>query len=238
METYQFSEEEIALIKNRFRRLDLVSPTIWSGVLDFESEYNGNVIQDEYKIEIIIPVKYPAAIPIMREVGGRSEAVAKKYEITDLRNLHRNQSNGSSCLCVRQEEQRRFPPGSNLLKFIDDLAIPYLYGLSYFDEHGRWPWGDYSHGGLGLLEFYSEDPIEQTREGVEELSTNFRLDDNWREYSKQIRKPSPDKPCICHSGIPFQKCHYRAWLGLLRICTDIKRLGLNSNKLFQHQYQK
>src|ERR1700684_1267857 len=95
-------------------------------------------------------------MPALFETGGRTAAIAAKYGIEDHRDLHRNPGTGAACLCVKQEERRRFPKGANLPHFIEELVVPYLFGLSHFDDHGKWPWPDFSHGTLGIAEYYAE----------------------------------------------------------------------------------
>jgi hypothetical protein len=56
---------------------------------------------------------------------------------------------------------------------------------------------------------------------------------DWKEYSKQIRKPSADKACICGSKKSIQRCHPQMWQGILKLNTELKRLGLNSYKLYR-----
>jgi len=152
---HEFSKEEIAAVKEKFPGLRLTAKG-WEGDLAFYASFEDHPIRDTYRVAIDIPLEYPEQIPLLREIGGRTQKIAKKYGLQDIRSLHFNANNGTACVCVKQEEKRKFPPGAPLLTFIDDLAVPYLYGLSYYDQNGRWPWREYSHGCLGLLEFYAE----------------------------------------------------------------------------------
>jgi len=229
---HEFSADEIAKVKAEYPKLDLVRPGTWEGEIDFDREYREYRIKDTYKVAITAPEGYPAFIPSLREIGGRTQAIAEKYKLTDIRDLHYNTNNRTACVCVKQEEKTKFPPGSDLVHFIEALAIPYLYGLSFYDEQGYWPWGEYSHGAIGLLEYYADDPSEQSKEDIEVIAGTFRDDLNWKRYSKQLRKPSPDKSCPCGKDKPFQKCHADAYRGLLRLNGDLKRLKLNPYKLF------
>ncbi len=230
---HEFSTDEIAKVKAGFPKLDLVRVGRWEGEIEFDREYRGYRIKDTYKIAITAPIEYPARVPALQEIGGRTKAVADKYHLSDIRDLHFNTSNGTACVCVKQEEKTKFPPGSDLVYFIESLAIPYLYGLSFYDEQGYWPWGEYGHGVIGLLEFYADDSHEQTKEGIEILATTFREDLNWKWYSKQLRKPNPNKMCVCGKSRSFNSCHERAYRGLLRLSEDLKRLNLNAYKLFR-----
>lgn len=230
---YDFSENEIAEVRNKFPKLTIKSQGVWDGEIDVNAVYGNVHIIDIFKIGIIASDKYPVELPVMIELGGRTDAIAEKYKIKNRQDLHYNIKSRVACLCVKQEEKIKFPDGSNLVTYIDDLVIPYLYGLSYFDQNGKWPWGEYSHGGLGLLEFYADDQSEQKIDDIKQTAKVFVADNNWKEYSKQIRKPSAQKACICGSGRQFQRCHPSAWRGILKLNTDIRQLGLNAYNLYR-----
>ncbi len=233
MDFYDFSKAEIAAVKKRFPKLNYTNPGAWKGILEFDSAYHEYRIIDKYEVIIIVPSDYPARMPFVSETGGRIPFIANKYRLKDIRDIHWTKENGA-CLCVRQEEKIKLPPGSNLVYFLENLVVPYFYGLSFFEERGRWPWREYSHGGLGLLEYYAEDPLEQTKESIEKLTPIFTGDkENWKKYRAQLMSPSANKICICGSKQPFSDCrHGLAWRGLVRLHQDLKRLGLNPYKVF------
>lgn len=232
---YNFSQQEIHEVQAKFPQLKLEQQGVWKGALDFFAEYEGHQIKDTFEICIIAPNTYPDQIPFLVEVGGRTQAIAKKHGVADLRRLHCNPGQrNTACLCAKQEEKTKFPPGSNLVTFIENLVIPYLFGLSYFERHGKWaPWGEYSHGGLGILECHAEYPNDITEQDIKEVVKTLRADENWKEYSKQLRKPSGAKFCICGSRKPFIQCHRLAWQGLERLYSDIQSQKLNVRQLFQ-----
>ena len=233
MHDYVFSEEEIAEIKKEFHKLHL-KKSGWEGAIDFYAQYEGHSIpiRDSYKVAIDIPDRYPVEIPALREIGGRTQAIAKKYKKEDLRTLHFNSGNGTACVCVKQEEKRKFPPGSTVFNFLNDLVIPYLYGLSFYDENGRWPWREWSHGPLGLLEFYAEDQMDKTIDMIEDLAAVFKIDLKWEKYRDHLQHPRPKKLCVCGSNKMFPDCHGLAWKGILALRGDLKRLRLDAYKLF------
>lgn len=230
---YVFSEEEKTEVEKKYPKIKLTTPDTWEGVLDIHASFDGHVIKDSFEIKIRIPFGYPEILPLMFEVGGRTQAIIEKYKMTDPRDLHINITNwNSACLCVRQEEKRKFPPGSTLVTFIDNLVVPYLYGLSFYDSHKKWPWGERAHGALGVLEFYAEDPEIPTEESMLAVAESIRKEKNWVDYSKRIRKPSPDKFCLCGKKKPFKKCHPDVLRGVERFNEDLKRLGLSTQALF------
>jgi hypothetical protein len=234
---HEFTREELAEIKQRYPKLKqgVLGPfKTWEGVVNFNKSYREYPIVDSFGIKIVLPDNYPNQIPWVQETGGRIEKIAKKYGITDLRDLHVNPSpkDRTVCLCVKQEEKIKFPPGSKLPDFIENLVVPYFYGISYFEENRRWPWREYSHGGLGMLECYAEDSAEQTEESLKWLATVFTGDTNWKKYRGQVQNPKEGKVCVCGSGKPFIEHHNLAWRGLMKMHEDIRRLKLNAYKLF------
>ncbi len=227
-----FSDEEIAAVKTRYPGLVRAGPDVVQGTLRMEAVYNGETLSGDFQIRITATNPNSDVLPALYETGGRTAAIAAAHGITDLRTLHRNRD-GTACVCVKQIERRKYPPGSDLLVFVENLAVPYLYWLTYYERYGEGPWKDYAHGGLGLLEFYSEDTEPQTTEGIREILPTLRRELNWQEYHKQLRKPSGDRACLCGSGKPFRTCHKKAWQGVERLHREFLRLGINPRSLFE-----
>lgn len=203
------------------------------GALDLHAVFNGEERRDVFQVRIVAPSDYPDSMPLLLEMGGRTAAIAAKYRIADLRDLHRNPANGSACVCVKQDERHRFPKGANLWHFIDQLAVPYLFGLSHFDEHGKWPWPDYSHGVLGIVEYYAEAADDPSAGTLGETLDFIRQDYSWRDFRKQIRQPSPMRMCVCGSQRPISLCHKGVWAGIVKLNSDIQRFGLNARRVLQ-----
>lgn len=229
---YNFSEKEILEIKDNFPKINLISKGAFKGQIDIDHEYQNIHIKDTFDVGIIVPNSETKEIPKMIELGGRIDNIAKKYQINDKKELHYNEKSNFACLCVPQEERIRFPYGSSFIIFINDLVIPYLFGLSFYDKNGKWPWNEYSHGSLGILEYYGEHNPKLTIKDVEYISKYIRGDNMWIEYSKQIRKPNPEKYCICGSKKPINKCHDLAWKGIQHLNSEVIRLELNLKKMF------
>jgi len=232
---YIFSEEEIEAVRVKFPKLEFKGEGVWKGIIDVYAKYKEYpIIDDSFEVLIFAPSRYPLQLPYLVESGGRTKKIAEKHNITDLQDLHCNtKDNYTACLCARREEKKKFPPGSNLTVFIENLVIPYLYGLSYFEKCGKWaPWGELSHGALGSLEYHVETTDKVTEELIREISLDLRSDENWKYYNKQLRQPSGRKRCVCSSGEPFEFCHKKAWEGLLRLHAEISNFNLNANQLF------
>jgi hypothetical protein len=189
--------------------------------------HDGEERRDEFQVRIVASPDYPNSMPSLFEMGTRTTEIAAKHGIEDLRDLHRNPGIGTACLCVKQEEERRFPKGSSLLHFIEELVVPYLFGLSHFDEHGKWPWPDHSHGVLGIVEHYADITDDPSVESINSTLSLLRRDPSWHELRRQIRKPSATRMCVCGSKRAVSRCHKGVWVGLSKLNADMQKLGLD-----------
>lgn len=232
VEAPAFCDEEVAAATARHPRLVRTAPGTVEGSLLINADYEGEVITERFQVRITKANPASDRVPALYEIGGRTDAVRAKWGLTDPRDLHRNPDNGPACVCVKQEEATRFPPGSDLAFFIDGLARDYLYGLAFYDRHGRWPWGERAHGSLGLLEFYVDDQAPITNTDVEAVVPYFLKEKNWLEFEKQLRRPRAHGACLCSSGRQFRRCHPKAFQGLLRLTAEIDRLGIKRRGLF------
>jgi hypothetical protein len=232
-----FTAEEISEVKDRYPRLRTTKDGVVEGVLDLHAAHDGEERRDAFKVRIVASPDYPNSMPSLFETGERTAAIATKYGIVDLRDLHRNPGIGTACLCVKQEERRRFPEGAGLSHFIEELVVPYLFGLSHFDEHGKWPWPDYSHGALGIAEHYADAEDAPSCESIGATLDLLRQDVNWRELRRQIRKPSAMRMCVCGSRKPISRCHKSVWTGIIKLNGDIQKLGPNVRRMLHRQGQ-
>lgn len=234
MSLYKFSDDELYETLSKYSKLKWNSKGYLYGHIDVNHQYGDFVSDDRFEICIFASNKYPDSPPALVEIGGRTQEIAKKYKITNLQDLHNNKRDGTgtACLCAKQEYKTRFPAGSDLVMFVDDLVIPYLFALSHYDNRGAWPeWGERSHGVLGLIEAHGEIDIV-TKDEVLDLIKLIRAQDNWTYYHKQIRKPNTYSSCPCGKQKSFAECHKRAWFGLLKLREDIKGFGFNAKSIF------
>ena len=67
---------------------------------------------------------------------------------------HFNQTDGSGCVCNPLEEEDFLQPTLDFRRYMKELVVPFLYGQVFFNKEGRWPWFEYEHGNLGLIEAY------------------------------------------------------------------------------------
>ena len=148
----------------------------------------GERIKDSYIIRILFPEDYPENPPEVEEIGGK---IAN--------NFHKN----GQALCLETPSQVYliFKENLTLENFIKALLEPYLYAHSYSKKHnGKMPFG-HSHGGKGLIEFYSE--VFSVKD--DEIIIDFLELIIKKNYKQSM-------PCPCKSGKKIKKCHIKALL--------------------------
>lgn len=133
----------------------------------------------------------------------------------------------SACLCNVLEEESFVTKGYSFLLFLEELVIPFFYEQKFYDRYKKWPWGEYGHGNLGLLEYYSESRAQFGKDKIVELVRRLRSDVKWKEYGKYLNKRKPRRICLCPSGIYFDKCHPEAWRGLQLLQDTVKNLKID-----------
>jgi hypothetical protein len=102
-------------------------------------------------------------------------------------------------------------------------VVPFFYGLSYYDRHSKWPWSEYSHGDLGIFEFYVENKKNDNNPKL--VKTCY---DSLSEIGKKLiidkKRIKGHWPCICGSKEKFRKCHKLALEGLWALKNDLGKL--------------
>jgi len=155
-----------------------------TGDLSFSAEYNGEKISDQFALEITIPAHYPKNVPKVKEVGDRIPA-----------DFHKN-GDGSLCLDMPIELRKIFHTEGTLSDFIDKAVVHFLYAFCYYKRHGEMPYGEWSHGGEGILEYYRQEfDIEDDLAVVGLL--RILADDDYRGHIQ----------CPCSSGKKLRKGH-------------------------------
>lgn len=143
----------------------------------------------EYGIVLVLPGDYPQRPPVMY-------CNDPKLPID---NIDRHiMSDGRACLAVHVEIGTRWPPGSRIVEFLDNLVAPFLAWQAYYDVHHKPPpWGDRSHYAQGILEFYAEllgRPVDSSVVG-------------FMRFLARKNRPKGHEPCPCNSGKRLRNCH-------------------------------
>jgi hypothetical protein len=180
-----------------------------------------NRIIDKYEIEVLF--EESLLVPKVRETGGRIVNVAKSLG-KQLVDLHLMAEDGSCCMCVPMRVSAYLPNGLNLPDLFNNLVTPFFYAQGYFEKNHTWPWGEYSHGALGLLEWYED--FHGSGNGNEPHSVLLRLvsSPQWSRYRNLLETASNiqgHQECICGSRRRFRDCHGLAFRGLWKLKKDL-----------------
>ncbi len=156
-----------------------------AGDFTFDASYDGEEITDTYSITIDVSQHFPNVLPIASEVGGRIPAGFHKLD------------DGSLCLGSPLRLQLLVANNCTLPSFVRRCLIPYLYGYSYKEKHGRLPFGELAHGTRGVSEDYQTIFRVNTREACERMLY----------LASRPRRKANCQQCPCGSGLRLGKCH-------------------------------
>lgn len=169
---------------------------IVTGFLPFKRSYDGYVIEDGYRVEISGLEEYPNTVPVVRELNNRIRRHSDNHADKD----------GTLCLATPLGLHKSFFESPTLLVFIEKLLIPYLYGHTYWERKGVYPWGEASHGSAGIKASYAE------LFGVSDDLSILRF---LRYLAMGYYRGH--HLCNCGSGIRLRDCHGPTLLGLKHI---------------------
>jgi len=105
------------------------------------------LVLDRYSLRITFPDEYPEALPEVQEVAGRIPRIADRHIFTD---------SGNCCVLLEDARWESFPVGASFRTFLELPVHNYFLGQSLVERRENWPFDDWSHGGRGIYEYYSE----------------------------------------------------------------------------------
>jgi len=167
------------------------------GILDIPNE--DSIIVGSYLIEIHFVDRFPFRFPLLFETGGSilNEIDCHKYP------------DGKCCITVLPDEILKCKHGITVIEFIEKYALSFFANHIYKVLTGNYLNGEYSHGKLGLFEFYSD--LLKTQDA-----------NKWLEYFKHvflndgITYHRNDK-CFCGSDSKFKYCHLKIFNSITEI---------------------
>lgn len=159
-----------------------------SGDVNFNAVHNNVTIKDKFTLEILIPNDYPARLPTVKETGGR---------IPREKDYHAN-PDGSLCLNIPIELRKVLNENGTLLDFVNKSVIDFLYAFSFKEKYGYMPYGEWSHGGKGIIEYYSA--VFKVDNSVSVVGLLRTLADH--DFRRQMLCPCGNKKKLrkCHGG--------------------------------------
>ncbi len=178
-----------------------------AGTLSFSAEAKGlERIDDEFEVDLLVPASFPLELPLVKESAGRIP-----------NDFHTNHD-GSLCLGSPIRQNIALAKSPTLPGFVRSCVIPFLYGFTYRERHGKLPFGELDHGMRGIRHDLMELFGVMNQKAGEEM---VRL--------AGMKKGSANKlPCPCGSGRRLGKCHNR------RVNALRKQLG---RTWFREQYR-
>ena len=161
-------------------------------------------------MEIIHHSDFPYRFPKVYEIGNKIPKIA---------DWHINEDH-SFCIDVFPSEIIKCKDGCSLIAFIEKELTPYLFNQTHRREEGHYVGGEYSHGLLGVYEFYAD-----------RLKTknNVRKTLSLMTFIATQQRPKRSNRCFCDSGELFRNCHRKAYdelklLGNFFLINDINNL--------------
>lgn len=168
------------------------------GKFRFKANVSGSdEIEDSYKLEIIVPDKFPPALPKVKETGGK---------IPRDGNFHVN-PDGSLCLGSPLRLLKKVYSTPSVNGFADKCLVPYLYAISYkLKNGGDFVFGELAHGDQGIVDDYSNilglKERSQITQAIQLLGVKKRI--------------ANKKPCPCGCGKRLGACSFHHKLNEFR----------------------
>jgi hypothetical protein len=148
----------------------------------------GEPLEDIYEVSLEVPIGFPAEIPDVYETGGRIPPDFHKLK------------GGSLCLGAPTAVRLHLHASATLITFVEAVAIPYLYGYSYFKKYGVMPYKELDHGPDGLRDHFASLFRVTDRMAAQEF---VRLASLKRRRANKAR-------CPCGSEKRLGRCHNRS----------------------------
>ncbi|MGD9153690.1 MAG: hypothetical protein PVG30_08600 [Gammaproteobacteria bacterium] len=166
-----------------------------SGDLEFVANYAQlEAIQDKFNITITVPANYPKNLPTVTENMGRIPKTFHKLEYNTF------------CLGTPLEIRIKFSEDPTLYGFVRLLIVPYLFSFCYYERHKEMPYGEYSHGGKGIIEYYKNKFNTMNDIVVLKLIRMLAEGDD-KGY----------KLCPCKSKKTFKNCHRNIFITINKL---------------------
>ena len=225
-------------LKQRYATLKLTATGGVSGPVKFSATYNRqqNVFQILYPgdEDVTRGLLLAGSFDISIEERAKDEDSASRLPALRIAGMTKNADrhispDDSACLCSPFAEKDFYTPEFAFRAYFEQLVIPFLYGQLYYEREEDWPWDDYSHGNLGVLEAYSP---ATNRADVEECLRQLRRDaGTWprvRAVVTQHRAISDSTPCICKWRHRMGRCHPGALRGLQQLRLDLRSMHVKA----------
>jgi len=132
---------------------------------------------------------------------------------------HINMIDKSACFCAPIEEEKYLEEGFHIQTFLNHLIIPFLYAQTYYDSFlCEWPWGQYGHGTVGILEsYFQNEDSKYIKTTIYSLSKDTKFWPYLKNLLVQKELIKGHLNCLCGSGDYIRRCHPDAWHGINKL---------------------
>lgn len=148
---------------------------------------------EDYEIEVHCTDRFPHEFPRLFEIGGK---------IPRIGDWHIYEDTGACCTKIPPEEIVRCQRGITVAEYIKEEVIPYFFNQTHRKVEGYYINGEYSHGGSGLLEYYSKEL---------NAGNDYRLTLELLRFIATENKPHRTSFCFCGKKEKFRHCHKEAF---------------------------
>lgn len=182
-------EQQINDLINEWPSLSL-GPSRLDGVYEMNGPFWLNVKRDnvhivkEYYLKIEVHDCWPRCIPDVYETSGAVDS-----------GFSHCSGNGKLCLGIDGELARYIEAHPTLIDFVRGPVMGCLYSEAYFQRFGIYPFGERSHGVVGILSYYEE--YFDVNDGQVFPLMKAACLDGYRGHL----------PCPCGSGYRGRDCH-------------------------------
>ncbi|WP_127718245.1 hypothetical protein [Halobacteriovorax sp. HLS] len=167
----------------------------------------------KYSIKIEIPDDYPKSVPLVYELEGKIPRIPDR---------HINYDN-TCCLFAPPERWEQWPLGTGIDVLLSGAVKQFFFSQAYFNRTGEWPFGEWLHGDVGVVQFYFERLNISSIQKLKQLLIAY-----------PYRTPPRGWNCPCGSHRPYEDCHWKymkplidilpeeEWKYLIKVLTGIK----------------
>lgn len=152
-----------------------------------------------YQIRIHIPDDYPQEVPRVFEIGGEIQPIPDRHINPD----------SSACLFAPPQRWEKWPPRLGMKEFLDGPVREFFFSQAYFELEKEWPFGEWQHGNVGVVEYYL---LKLGLRSVRQLKELLQ----YLPYSSAPRQWK----CPCNHDKRLKNCHWDKFTELRNIIPE------------------
>jgi hypothetical protein len=194
-----------------FRRPDEEGCTTLKGRIIRATEYQGEIVEWDYRLRIVVPKAFPAELPRVFELDGNIPKTRS--------GIYHVNPDGSLCLGSPMCLMLIAKEATSLLEYFQRVLFPFFHAVTLaIRKGGNLIFGDLQHGKAGLVQEYTE--LFGLRTETQVKQALFLLGIRPRHANRY--------DCACGCGKYLRKCDFRFKLN------EFRRKGIKRRWFRQH----